>query len=250
MDFEFQRAKRVGDAFEVIAQSMGEIVERVNAPLVSGLVMRGVPDAIEDRVAQPNVRRLHVDLGAQSARAIGKFARFHARKQVEVFFHGAVAKRSVLAEPPVFVGFSWRHVADVGFAFAHELLSEFVDLIEVIGSKERRAVAFQSEIFVRPAIDQPTDIGHDRVDEFRLFFFRVGVVHPHVADAAEFARDPEVEADRLGVSDMEIAVRLGREASVNFRVLSAAHIFCDDIADEIGRGGLVSRWSRHAVARR
>ena len=39
MDFEFQRAKRVGDAFEVIAQSMREIVQRVNAPLVSGLVM-------------------------------------------------------------------------------------------------------------------------------------------------------------------------------------------------------------------
>ena len=136
MDFEFQRAKRVSNAFEVIAQSMREIVKRVNAPFVAGLVMRGVPDAIEDRVAQPNVRRLHVDPGAQSPRAVGKFACLHAREQIEVFFHGAVLKRSILSEPPVFVGLSRRHIADVGFAFAHELLSEFVDLIEIIGGKE------------------------------------------------------------------------------------------------------------------
>ena len=81
-------------------------------------------------------------------------------------------------------------------------------------------------------------------------FVRIGVVHPHVADAAKFARDPEIQADRLGVADVEIAVRLWREASVNFRVLSASHIFCDDIADEIGWGRLVSRWCRHALARR
>ena len=81
-------------------------------------------------------------------------------------------------------------------------------------------------------------------------FVRIGVVHPHVAYAAKLARDPEIEADRFGVADVEIAVRLGREASVNFRALSASHIFCDDIADEIGWGRLVNRWCRHAVARR
>ncbi len=122
VDFELQRANRVGDAFEVIAQAMREIVERINAPLVAGVMMRGVPDAIEDRIAQPHVRRLHVDLGAQGARAVGKFARFHAREQIEVFFDRAIAKRSILAEPAIFVGLSRRHVADVGLAFAHELL--------------------------------------------------------------------------------------------------------------------------------
>ncbi len=142
MDFEFQRAKRMGDAFEVIAQPMREIVERINAPLVSGLMMGGVPDAIENRVAHPNVRRLHVDPGAQSPRAVGKLTCFHPREQIEVFFYRAVAKRSISPEPPVFVGLSRRHVADVGFAFTHELLSEFVNLIEVIRSKERRAIGF------------------------------------------------------------------------------------------------------------
>jgi hypothetical protein len=90
------------------------------------------------------------------------------------------------------------------------------------------------------------DIGHDRIHEFGLFLFRIGVVHPHVADAAEFVGDPKVEADRLGVADVQITVRLRREAGVDFRVLSAPHIFCDDIADEIGRGGIFVDWFRHA----
>ena len=94
------------------------------------------------------------------------------------------------------------------------------------------------------------DIGHDRIDEFGFFLLRVGVVHPHVAEAAEFARDAEVEADRLGVADVEITVRLGWEAGVDARVLSAPHIFCDDIADEIGRSGILVGGFRHAVARR
>ena len=65
------------------------------------------------------------------------------------------------------------------------------------------------------------DVGHDGIDIFDLFLGRVGVVHPQVADAAEFARDAEVEADRFGMADVEIAVRLRRETGVDPRVLSA-----------------------------
>ena len=78
-------------------------------------------------------------------------------------------------------------------------------------------------------------VGHDGVDVFDLLLCRVGVVHAQVADAAELARDAEVEADRFALADVEVAVRLGRKAGVNFGALSAAHIFCHDVADEIGR---------------
>ena len=50
------------------------------------------------------------------------------------------------------------------------------------------------------------------------------------------------------MADVKVAVRLGRKARVNFRALSAAQIFCHDIANEIGR--LVLDWFRHATARR
>ena len=218
--------------------------------LLAGVMMRGVTDAIEDRIAQPDVRRRHVDLRAQGARAVGKFACFHAREQIEIFLHRTIAKRPLFAEPAIFVGLLRRHVADVGFAFAHELLREFVELIEIVGGVKRRAVEFELQILIRPAVDQPMHVGHDRIDVFGLFLGRVGVVHPHVADAAELVRDAEVEADRLGVADVEIAVRLGRETGVDARVLSAPHIFCHDIADEIGWSGILVGRFGHAVARR
>ncbi len=75
----------MGDSFDVVAQGMGAIVHRINAPFVAGLMMLGVPDAIEHRIAQPHVRRAHVDLRPQGARAIGKLAGFHPREQIETF---------------------------------------------------------------------------------------------------------------------------------------------------------------------
>ena len=125
--------------------------------LSAGLVMFGVPDAIEDRVAQPHVRRAACRSSRAGPRAIGKFACLHAREQVEIFFHGAIAKRTLLSEPAVLVRLFRRHVADVSFAFAHELLSVIRKTsIEIIGSEKRRAVAFQAEIFIRPAVDRAT----------------------------------------------------------------------------------------------
>ena len=57
MDFELQRADAVRDAFQVVAEAMREIVERVDAPLVARVMVRGVADAVEQRIAQPDVGR-------------------------------------------------------------------------------------------------------------------------------------------------------------------------------------------------
>ena len=46
MHFKLQRANAVCDAFDIIAQAMREVIHWVNAPLVAGLMMFGVPDAI------------------------------------------------------------------------------------------------------------------------------------------------------------------------------------------------------------
>src|SRR6185437_740809 len=94
MHFELERAERMGDALDVIAQGVGPIVHRINAPFAAGVMMFGVANPIEDRIAQPDVRRLHVDLRPQGFRAIRKLARFHARKQIEIFFDRPIAKRT------------------------------------------------------------------------------------------------------------------------------------------------------------
>jgi hypothetical protein len=91
------------------------------------------------------------------------------------------------------------------------------------------------------------DVGHDGIDKLGFLLFRIGVIHPHVANAAELARDPKIQGDRFDVADVEIAVRLRRETSLNFSPLSALQIFCHDFADEIGRGSWIVWRLAHAV---
>ena len=66
--------------------------------------------------------------------------------------------------------------------------------------------------------------------------------------AAELLRDAEIQADRLGVADMEVAVRLRRKAGDDARVAAGREIGRDDVADEILPGladrSVVCRHSR------
>ena len=138
---EFQRADTVGDALDVIAQAMGEIVHRVNAPLVARVMVRGMADAVEQRVAQPDVGRSHVDLRTQCPLAVGELAVLHAREQIEALLNGAVAKRTVFAgfvgRAAVQIRFLGREVADVGFTPLDQFDGPFINLVEIVGGVER-----------------------------------------------------------------------------------------------------------------
>jgi hypothetical protein len=57
------------------------------------------------------------------------------------------------------------------------------------------------------------------------------------ADAAELAGDAEVEADRFGVADVEVAVGLGWKAGVDLGILLLRDVGGDDVADKVGRRG-------------
>ena len=52
---------------------------------------------------------------------------------------------------------------------------------------------------------------------------------------------PKVQADRFGVADVEIAVRLGGKRVWMAAYFPAAHIFRHDVANEIGRDVLSRR---------
>ena len=97
MVLEFERADRMGDALDGVGLAVREVVARIDFPGGAGARMRRVEDAIEHRIAQIDIARRHVDLGAQHARAVGKLARAHAAEQIEVFLDAAVAERAVLA---------------------------------------------------------------------------------------------------------------------------------------------------------
>jgi len=47
----------------------------------------------------------------------------------------------------------------------------------------------------------------DRLDILAIFFVWIGVVEPKIAHSTEFRGEAEIEANGLGVSDMQIAIR-------------------------------------------
>ena len=59
------------------------------------------------------------------------------------------------------------------------------------------------------------DIVLDGVDIFDVLLGGVGIVHPQVAQAAEFLRRAEINAQSLAVADVQIAVGLRRKAGVD-----------------------------------
>src|SRR5690606_20096320 len=86
-----------------------------------------------------------------------------------------------------------------------------------------------------PVEAQPAHVPLDRFDELLLLLQGIGVVEAQIAAAAEFLGDSEVQADRLGVSDVQIAVRFGRKAGDDGGVAARPEILADDVADEVLR---------------
>ena len=229
--FEFQGADGVGDAFDGIALAVGVVVHGVDAPLVAGAVMLGVEDAVHDGVAQVEVGRRHVDFGAEGAGAIGELAGLHAGEEVEILFDGAIAVRAFGAGfgggAAVLADLVGGEIADVGLAVFDELHGPVVELAEIIGGVEEAAFPIEAE---------PVDVVDDGIDVFRLFLAGVGVVEAQVGFAAELRGQAEIEADGLGVADVQVAVGLRREPRVYpSLILVGLQVVENDVANEIGR---------------
>ena len=107
---------------------------------ITRLMMRLVADAVNDRIAQVQIRRSHVNLGAQGFLAIGKLARAHARKQIEVFLHAAIAVGAFLAgqlgRAAIAFPFLKRKITNVRVAVADKLHGVIVQLLKITGRKK------------------------------------------------------------------------------------------------------------------
>ncbi|MGY4595783.1 hypothetical protein ACVWXL_003529 [Bradyrhizobium sp. GM22.5] len=167
-------------------------------------------------------------LGPQHARAVREFARLHATEQVEVFIHGAIAERRVLAglgqraarKTNLLLGL----VIDIGEPVADQLLRPFVEAVEIVRSEEQ---------VLAPVEAEPAHVGLDGIDIFLLFLDRIGVVEAQMATARKLLGDAEIERDRLGVADMEITVRLRREPGHDLLVFGLLEVGLDDVTNEI-----------------
>ncbi|MPM51394.1 hypothetical protein SDC9_98142 [bioreactor metagenome] len=234
VNFEFQSAERVGDTLDRVFDRMREIVHRIDAPLVALPEMVDPADAVNDRVAHVNVGRRHIDPGAQHHRAVLEFTGAHPGEKIEVFRHRTQPARRFLARIGQVAAIRFprfgRQIADIGEPFADQGLRAFVHFFEV--------VAGEIEVFA-PVEAEPVDVVDDRLDILHVFLGRIGVVHPQMADAAEFLGDAEVEADRLDVADVQIAVGLGWETGFHPAAAEPGrHVGPDQVANEITRFGI------------
>ena len=171
---------------------------------------------------------------------------------VEVLGHGAIAVRAVLARlgerAAILADLVGRQAVDVGQAGSDQVLGVAVERLEVVGGVEQAG----------PVEPEPLHVGLDRVDVLDVFLGRVGVVEAQVAAAAELAGDTEVQADRLGVADVQVPVRLRRKARRDApRMTRRPDVLRDDRANEVegfgrGRGhlgrALLYRWTGSGLA--
>ena len=160
------------------------------------------------------------------------------------------------------VGLLRGKVAHVGLAPLDQFDRVAVDMLEVIAGEERLgvgsrsyggevevrfavdragdgrgALGFEAKAMVGPALDQPADVAGDGLHVLRVLLDRVGVVETQVADAVVLARDTEIEADGLGMAEVQVAVGLGREPRDDPRMAFLGDVAGDDVADEVARGG-------------
>ena len=235
---ELERAQRVRDLLDGVRDRMGVVVGRIDRPRVAGAMVRDAPHAVEHRVAHVDVRRRHVDLGAQHQRPVLELAGAHPREQVEVLGHRAIAIRAVLARlgerAAVLADLVGRQAVDVGQAGRGSGAGRSRRAPR--SSRTRRAGSVQSK-------PSHVHVGLDRVDVLDVFLGRVGVVEAQVAAAAELAGDAEVQADRLGVADVQVPVRLRRKARRDApRMTRRPDVLRDDRANEVEGFGARS-WS-------
>ncbi|MDT4847976.1 hypothetical protein FQZ97_820540 [compost metagenome] len=230
--FKLQRAQAVGDLLQCVLNGVRKGVHGVDAPGVTGVVVRGAADAVDGWVAQVDVGRGHVDLGAQHHAAVFVRAVTHLAEAGQVLCGRAAAEGAVhagfaevAARGAHLLGGLFVHIGVAGF---DQIFRGAVHEVEVVAGLEEVALAVGF-----PAKAEPLHRVEDGVDVFGVFLLGVGVVKAHVADAAVVAREAKVEADALGVAHVQVAVGLGREAGADFGRVGLA-------------GGVVGRVARGA----
>ena len=233
MVLELQGADRVGNALDRIFLAVGEVVGRVNHPLGARLVVRGLANAIQDRVAHIHIGRGHIDLRPQHLLAVGELPGLHARQQIAVFRHAAFAIRAVFTgfceRTAVFPRLLGVQVTDIGKPLVHQVQGPVVQLLEIRGGETHLAI---------PLVAQPAHVFLDGIDVLLALLFGVGVVEAQVAAPPKALREAKIHADRLGVSDMQIAVGLRWEAGNHGFHPAGGQVLGDDVLKEITGGGM------------
>ena len=227
-----QRAETVRDALQRVLNRVGEVIHREDAPVRALTVMLNVADAVEHRVAHVEVAGGEVDLCAQRVFALRELSRAHAAEQVETFRNRPVAPRADgggVHVPAVFAELLRRELAHVGQPLFDQLHGVLIVLLKIVGAEEKP---------VAPVKAQPVNILLNGFDELVVLLGGVRVVHAQVADTAKFFGHAEINAQRLAVPNVQVAVRLRRKTGVDLlpgETAALGEILLDECFNKIFR---------------
>ena len=240
---ELQRADGVGDVLEGVGETVGEVVEGVDAPRIAPAIVLGVTDPVEDRVPHDHVGMSHVDLGPEDEGPVLELPGLHPPEEVEVLLRGAIPIWALRPGPgdrsPTLPDLLLALLVDVGLPLLDEDLCALVQLLEVV----------RGEVEVLPpVVAQPTHRVLDRMDVLHVLGERIRVVETEMTHATILGRESEVQDYGLRVSDMEIAVGLGRKAGLDATAVAAVLLMPGhDGPDEVdSRGALTPIFMVHA----
>ncbi len=173
---------------------------------------------------------LRLDARPEDVRAVGVEPAAHLVEQSEALLGLAVAERARRARlgdrPASRANLLFRLAVDVGQPAPHEVLRPGVERLEVV-----RCVAHGRGLEAQPAHGVL-----ERAGELLGLRRGVGVVEAEVARPAELRGEAKVEADRLRVADVRVAVGLGREARRDAPARPpGGDVGGDDLGEEIRR---------------
>jgi hypothetical protein len=115
---------------------------------------------------------------------------------------------------------------NVGLAALDKLHGVLVELLKIVRGIKQPIIPVEAE---------PVDVFLHRLDVLYILFSGVGVIEAQIAQSAELGGDAKVQADGLGVANVQIAIRLRREARMNApTIFPSLHVFSNDLPDKMG----------------
>ena len=227
MDVELQGTDGMGDVLDGVALAVGEIVHGVDAPFVPGAVMVGKLDAVQQRVAEHHVGMGHVNFGAKHFLPFCILSGLHFPEELEVFLHGTVppgaGRTGFVHGAAAGANLVLILVVHIGQAPLDEFFCPGIQLVKVVAGIQ----------FLVPLKAQPLDVLLDGVHVLGVFLGGVGVVVAEVGFAAVLLRQAKVEADTLGMTQMQVSVRFRRETGHDAVHFAFCEVFLYDFFQKI-----------------
>ncbi len=209
---------------------MGKVIQRVDAPLVSCVLVRNMGNAVDDRVTHIHVRGCHINFGAEYPGPIRINSRLHFLKKLQILFHGTITAGAVFARlrqcAPVRADFIGAEIIDIGIALFDDPDRIFIHLVKVVGRIEK---------IISPVGAKPPDICLDGFDKFGFFLRRVGIIKTKMERSVILLSYGVVQQYGLGVPNVKITVGFRRKTCNHPVHTSVRKVLIDELFNKIFR---------------